>query len=206
MSEIFFHTDVTLVNVLILQGGEWPSVPWYPDTPEAGAATQYLSWFIKICRTLFRRVRVIKDFPYLNRLHLSHHIRLQRTSDILPKWGAYVEYPLPTVWGTCAMATGKSEKMGGPHIEDSLSPWSQTNPLSSSCLCPVSQHQGLTHESHLIPLQYGSCVSNYVVAADQISGELLKDMSRNVLQLDPRWPTGRWIKVNLIGRRLINQG
>ena len=32
------HTDVTLVNRLTLQGGEWPSVPWYPDTPETGAA------------------------------------------------------------------------------------------------------------------------------------------------------------------------
>ena len=39
MSDIYFHTDVTLVNGSILQGGEWPSVPWYPDTPEAGAAT-----------------------------------------------------------------------------------------------------------------------------------------------------------------------
>ena len=38
MSDIFFHTDVTLVNGSTLQGGEWPSVPWYPDTPETGAA------------------------------------------------------------------------------------------------------------------------------------------------------------------------
>ena len=37
MSNIF-HTDVTLVNGSTLQGGEWPSVPWYPDTPETGAA------------------------------------------------------------------------------------------------------------------------------------------------------------------------
>ena len=39
MSDIYFHTDVTLVDGLTQQGGEWPSVPWYPDTPEAGAAT-----------------------------------------------------------------------------------------------------------------------------------------------------------------------
>ena len=38
MSNIFFHTDVTLVDGSTLQGGEWPSVPWYPDTPETGAA------------------------------------------------------------------------------------------------------------------------------------------------------------------------
>ena len=38
MSNIFFHMYVTLVNRSTLQGGEWPSVPWYPDTPETGAA------------------------------------------------------------------------------------------------------------------------------------------------------------------------
>ena len=30
MSDIFFYTDVTLVDGSILQGGEWPSVPWVP--------------------------------------------------------------------------------------------------------------------------------------------------------------------------------
>ena len=39
ISDIYFHTDVTLVDGLSLQGGEWPSVPWYPDTPKTGAAT-----------------------------------------------------------------------------------------------------------------------------------------------------------------------
>ena len=39
VSDIYFHTDVTLVDILTLQGGEWPSVPWYPYTPETGAAT-----------------------------------------------------------------------------------------------------------------------------------------------------------------------
>ena len=39
MSDIYFHTNVTLVNGSTLQDGEWPSVPWYPDTPEAGVAT-----------------------------------------------------------------------------------------------------------------------------------------------------------------------
>ena len=48
MSNIFLHMNVTLVDGLTLQGGEWPSVPWYPDTLKAGAALQDLSWFIKI--------------------------------------------------------------------------------------------------------------------------------------------------------------
>ena len=39
MSDIYFHTDIALVDGLTLQGGEWPSVLWYPDTPETGAAT-----------------------------------------------------------------------------------------------------------------------------------------------------------------------
>ena len=34
------------------------------------------------------------------------------------------------------MATGISEKMGGPHIEDSLTPWTQTASPTSSCVCP----------------------------------------------------------------------
>ena len=136
MSDIYFHTDVTLVDGSILQGGKWPCVPWYPDTLEAGAATQDLSWFIEIHHALFPRVHAIQDFPYPNRLHLAHHIRLQRTSDKLPLWGAYVEYPLPTEQGTCPMATGISEKMGGPHVEDSLSPWTWTKPPNLNRLCP----------------------------------------------------------------------
>ena len=38
MSNFFFHFDVTLVDGSTLQGGEWPNVPWYSDTPETGAA------------------------------------------------------------------------------------------------------------------------------------------------------------------------
>ena len=38
MSNIFFHMEVTLVDGSTLQGDEWPSVPWYLDTPETGAA------------------------------------------------------------------------------------------------------------------------------------------------------------------------
>ena len=38
MSNTFFHMDVTLADGSTLQGGEWPSVSWYPDIPETGAA------------------------------------------------------------------------------------------------------------------------------------------------------------------------
>ena len=76
MSNIFFHTDVTLVNGSTLQGGEWPSVPWYSDTPEIVAALQDLSWFIEIHWGFFPRVCAIQDFLYPSRLHLAHHIKL----------------------------------------------------------------------------------------------------------------------------------
>ena len=33
MLDIDFFTDVTLADGSTLQGGEWPSTPWYPDTP-----------------------------------------------------------------------------------------------------------------------------------------------------------------------------
>ena len=59
-----FHTNITLVNGSTLQGDEWPSVPWYPDTQETGAALRDLSWFIKICQGLFPRVHATQDFLY----------------------------------------------------------------------------------------------------------------------------------------------
>ena len=87
-------------------------------------------------------------------MHLTHHIRLRRTSDILPLWGAYIEYPLPTEQGTCAMATGISEKMDGPHVEDSLSPWTQTKPSSSSCVCPYCNKSHNSRDSLMNPIQF----------------------------------------------------
>ena len=63
MSNIFFHMDVTLTDGLTLQGGEWPGMPWYPDTSETGAALQDLSWFIEIRWGLFPRVQALQDFP-----------------------------------------------------------------------------------------------------------------------------------------------
>ena len=85
--------------------------------------------------------------------------------------GAYVKYPLPTEWGTCAMATGRSEKMGGPHVEDSLSPWSWTDPPSSSRLCPfcnkshnsrdsLMKHTGFHYRMVLVCPICGGCGSN----------------------------------------------
>ena len=126
-SDIFFNTDVTLVDGTILQGGEWPSVPWYPHTPTTGAPTRDLSWFIKIRRSLSPRVWAIEDFPYPGQLHLVNPFKLWKTSDIPPKWGVYIEYPLPAEWGQCTMATGISKGMGGPHIEKALSPFTPTS-------------------------------------------------------------------------------
>ena len=100
-------------------------------------------------RALFPRVHAIQDFPYPSRLHLAHHIYLQRTSDILPLWGVYVEYPLPTECGTCAIDTAISEKMGGPCVDDSLSPWAQTKPLSLGHLCLYCNNLNNSRESLL---------------------------------------------------------
>ena len=58
------------------------------------------------------------------------------------------------------MATGISEKMGGPHVEDSLSPWTWTDPPSLSHLCLFCNKSAINHELHLIPLQDGPGVSD----------------------------------------------
>ena len=39
MSDIYFHTYITLTDGSTLLGGEWPSIPWYSGTSETGAAT-----------------------------------------------------------------------------------------------------------------------------------------------------------------------
>ena len=49
--------DVTLADGSTLQGGEWPSVHWYPNTPETGAALQDLSWFIEIYGGSFQELK-----------------------------------------------------------------------------------------------------------------------------------------------------
>ena len=117
-----------------------------------------------------QRVCAIQHFLYPNRLHLAHHIRLQKTSDIFPLWGVYVKYPLPTEWGTCAMATGISE-MGGPHVEDSLSSWTRTKLPSSGHLClycnrshnsrdSLMNHIGFHYRMVLVCPICGGCGSN----------------------------------------------
>ena len=54
MSNIFFHMDITLVDGSTLQGGKWPSVPWYPDTPETGIANQIYLGSLKFAGDSFR--------------------------------------------------------------------------------------------------------------------------------------------------------
>ena len=54
MSDIFFHTNVTLVDGSTLQGSEWPSVPWYPDTPETGALYRIYLGSSKFARDSFQ--------------------------------------------------------------------------------------------------------------------------------------------------------
>ena len=68
-------------------------------------------------------------------LHLVNPFKLCGTSDISPKWGAYIKYPLPTERGQCAMATGICKGMGGPHAEKALSPYTPADPPTLSQLC-----------------------------------------------------------------------
>ena len=39
ISDILSHMNIPLFDGSILQCGEWPSVPWNPDTPVTAAAT-----------------------------------------------------------------------------------------------------------------------------------------------------------------------
>ena len=52
------------------------------------------------------------------------------------------------------MDTGTSEKIGGPHVEDSLSPWSQTDPPSLSCLCPLCNKSHNNRDSLMNHVQF----------------------------------------------------
>ena len=69
------------------------------------------------------------------------------------------------------MATGISEKMGGPQAEDSLSPWTQKKPLSSSHVCLYCNKLHNSRDSLMNHVQFhyrmvlvcpicGSCGSN----------------------------------------------
>ena len=69
-------------------------------------------------------------------------------------WGAYVKYPLPAERGTCAMATGISEKMGGPHVKDSLTPWTQVVPQTMSHVCPFCNKSHNSRDSLVNHIQF----------------------------------------------------
>ena len=69
------------------------------------------------------------------------------------------------------MATGISEKMGGPHINNSLTPWSQTASPTSSCVCPfcnkfhnsrdsLTNHIWFHYQMVLVCPICGGCKSN----------------------------------------------
>ena len=100
------------------------------------------------------------------------------------------------------MATGISEKMGGPHVEDSLSPWAWTKPLSLSHLCPycnklhnsrksLMNHIRFHYRMVLVCPIYGGCGSNQWKT---VKGHIKKCAAvwpnvadRNVMPGDPHW-------------------
>ena len=52
------------------------------------------------------------------------------------------------------MATGISEKMGGPHAEDSLTPWTQTASPTLSCVCLFCNKSHNSRDSLVYHLQF----------------------------------------------------
>ena len=68
--------DVTLGDGSILQGGEWPGVPWYPDMPETGAAEICLG-LSKFARDSFLEFELCKTSCTPVDSHLAHHVKLQ---------------------------------------------------------------------------------------------------------------------------------
>ena len=52
------------------------------------------------------------------------------------------------------MATGISEKMGGPHIKDSLSPWTQTISLTLRHVCPYWTKSHNSRDSLMNHIQF----------------------------------------------------
>ena len=73
------------------------------------------------------------------------------------------------------MATGISEKMGGPHTEDS-SLWSPIDPPTSSHLCPFCNKSHNSRDTFNFITGWFWCVQ-YVAYVDQITGELSKHIS-----------------------------
>ena len=52
------------------------------------------------------------------------------------------------------MATGISEKMGGPHVKDSLTLWTQTASPASSCVCPFCNRSHNSRDSLMNHIQF----------------------------------------------------
>ena len=52
------------------------------------------------------------------------------------------------------MATGISEKMGGPHVEDSLTPWTQTASPTLSHVCPLCNKSHNSRDSLMNHVQF----------------------------------------------------
>ena len=78
---------------------------WMTDTPSLGAAIRELS---------------LKD-PIKPRA---------KSKDASPLWGVYIKYPLPTEWNLGGTATGISDRMGGPHAFDFLTPYTTVDPAT----------------------------------------------------------------------------
>ena len=86
-----------------------------------------------ICHSLFPHVQVISNFPYPGKLSLKDPIKPQaKSKDVSPLWGVYVEYPLPTEWNLGGTVTGIGDRMGGPHVFDSLTLYTTADPATSS--------------------------------------------------------------------------
>ena len=137
LSKLLFYTDITCKDGSVVPGGQWPSMDWMIDTPSLGAATRDMSWLVEFHHSLFPRVQAISNFPYLGKLSLKDPIKPQaKSKDVSPLWGVYVEYPLPIEQNLGGTATGISDRMGGPHAFDPLTPYTTVDPAMSSQICP----------------------------------------------------------------------
>ena len=131
LSKLFFYTDIMCKDGSVVPGGEWPSMDWMTDTPSLGATTRDMSWFMGFCHSLFSCVRAISDFQYPRKLSLKDPIKPRaKSKDVSPIWGVYIEYPLPTEWNLGGTVTGFSDRMGGPHAFNSLTPYTTVDPAT----------------------------------------------------------------------------
>ena len=129
------------------------------DTSLQGTALRDMSSFVGFRCLLFPRVHPTRDFPYpgLLQLHNPKKVRT-KSKDILPIWGVYVEYPLPTKHNGGGTVTGISSKMGGPHSLDILSPYRNFNLPTSTQLCPYCNQACNGHDQLLNHLRFHYCM------------------------------------------------